>query len=129
MISIFALKKEARDDAYDYFNKNIRPLSKLSNGNVHHEALGLEDNNVDAYRHAYASGVFTQAFSEKTADILGRLNEFRPADLYSNSGNPGAENMDLWNNSVGRKYGKRAKNREELLKLLHKSPRDPQTGI
>lgn len=29
--------------------------------------------------------------------------------------------MDLWNNAVGRKYGKKAKNRKELFKNLLKA--------
>jgi hypothetical protein len=29
--------------------------------------------------------------------------------------------MDLWNNSIGRKYGQKTKNRKELLKLIHEA--------
>jgi hypothetical protein len=115
------LKDEARDKAYEYFDKNIRGLKKYPNGRINPTALGLEDNDVDAFRHAYVSGVFTQVYSEKTAEIFGRLNEFSPISWYSNSKRPGSLNMDLWNNGIGRKYGKKAKNREELLKLIHEA--------
>jgi hypothetical protein len=40
-------------------------------------------------------------YSDQTAEMLGRLNEFGNFN-YSSSG-PGSENMDLWNNAVGRK--------------------------
>ena len=114
-------RDEARDEAYEYFDKNFRPLKKDGSGRVDPGATGLENNDVDAFRHAYVSGVFTQVYSEETADILGRLNEYITFDLYSNSKDPRSLNMDLWNNAVGRKYGKKAKTREELLKLIHET--------
>lgn len=114
-------RDEARNEAYEYFDKNIRPLKKESSGRVDSGAAGLENNDVDAFRHAYVSGVFTQVYSEETADILGRLNEYITFDLYSNSKDPRSLNMDLWNNSIGRKYGKEAKSRQELLKLIHEA--------
>ncbi len=113
------LKDEARDEAYEYFDKNIRPLPKTKSGEIDIEAQGLQDNDVDAFRHAYVSGVFTQEYSETAADILGRMNEYFTADLYSNSRDPRALNMDLWNNAVGRKYGNKTRSRKELLKKIH----------
>lgn len=115
----FSLKNEARDEAYEYFDKNIRPLTKDRNGKVDSKAHGLVDNDIDAFRHAYVSGVFTQAYSEETADTFGRINEHSPLSWYSNTKNPGSLNMDLWNNAIGRKYGKKEKDRKELLKLIH----------
>ncbi|MGB0453995.1 MAG: DUF6973 domain-containing protein [Bacteriovoracaceae bacterium] len=115
------LSDDARDEAYRYFDKNIRPLPKKADGTIDTTAFGLSDNDVDAFRHAHVSGVLTIVYSENTADILGRLNEYRPLDLYSNSRDPKSLNMDLWNNSVGRKYGKKTKDRKELLKLIHKA--------
>jgi len=41
------LRDEARDQAYEYFDKNIRPLTKKSNGKVDPAAFGLEDNDAD----------------------------------------------------------------------------------
>src|SRR5690606_9762958 len=54
-----------------------------------------------------------------TADIFGRLNEHSPFSWYSNSKKPESLNMDLWNNAIGRKYGKRTRSREELLQMIH----------
>ncbi|MCB9059958.1 MAG: hypothetical protein H6622_00380 [Halobacteriovoraceae bacterium] len=112
---------EARDEAYEYFDKNIRPLPKDANGKIDPTAHGLVDNDIDAFRHGYVSGVFTQVYSEETADIFGRINEYSPLSWYSDAKNPGSLNMDLWNNAIGRKYGKKAKDRKELLKLIHEA--------
>ncbi len=91
---------------------------------------GFHDNDVDAFRHAYVSGVFTQEYGENAADIFGRMNEwFSPANIYSNTTNPAAGNMDLWNNAVGRKYGLKAKDRKSLLKMIHKALEDGELII
>ena len=119
MIDPFSLKNEARDEAYEYFDKNIRPLTKNPDGKVDPTAFGLADNDVDAFRHAFVSGVFTQVYGEKTADIFGRVNEYSPISWYSDAKNPGSLNMDLWNNSIGREYGKKTKDRKVLLKMIH----------
>ncbi len=82
------LRDEAEAEAYQYFDENIRELPKNSDGTINTSAPGFHDNDVDAFRHAYVSGVFTQEYSETAADIFGRLNEFFGPDLYSNSTNP-----------------------------------------
>lgn len=112
---------EARDEAYEYFDENIRKLPKNPDGTINTSGRELYDNDVDAFRHAYVSGVFTQEYGEFVADIFGRLNELGPGDLYSNSANPRSMNMDLWNNGVGRKYGDKTKVRGTLLKALKKA--------
>lgn len=115
------VKAAALDEAYTYFDRHIRRLPKNKNGKVNDKAFGLEDNDVDAFRHAYVSGVFTQEFGETAASILGTLNEYTPPALYSNAAKPRAKNMDLWNNRVGRKYGKKTSGRKTLLKLIHQA--------
>lgn len=112
---------EARDEAYDYFDRHIRRLPKKADGKVNSNTRGLDDNDVDAFRHAYVSGVFTQTYGETTANILGLLNEYDPIGQISNSSNPKSRNMDLWNNRVGRKYGKKTSGRKTLLKLIHQA--------
>ncbi len=115
------LKNEARDECYTYFDQSIRSLPKDSSGKIDPSAIGLENNDVDAFRHACVSGVLTIEYNETAADILGRLNEYLTFDLYSNSKDPRSLNMDLWNNAIGRKYGKKTKVRVELFKLIHKA--------
>ena len=124
----WTLKDEARDEAYIYFDREIRPLTKDSLGKVDPFAKGLENNDVDAFRHAYVSGVFTHEYSETTADIFGRLYEMNPFGR-SQPGDPAATNMDLWNNAVGRKYGLKAKDRKSLLKMIHKALEDGELII
>lgn len=116
----FTLSDEARDEAYAYFDKEIRPLPKDTNGKINPFAIGLENNDIDAFRHAYVSGVFTQEYGETAADIFGRLNEMNPIGR-SQPGDADATNMDLWNNAIGRKYGLKTKTRQSLLKMIHKS--------
>jgi hypothetical protein len=112
---------EAEVEAYEYFVKNIRPLPKNQNGKIDPSQIGFQDNDVDAFRHAYVSGVFTQEYNEVAADIFGRMNEWSPGDIYSNSTNPGSKNMDLWNNAIGRKYGAKTESRKTLLKKIQKA--------
>jgi len=117
----WTLKDEAQAEAYEYFDQNIRKIPKSAAGKIDDTAIGFLNNDVDAFRHAYVSGVFTQIYGESTADIFGRLNEFFLPDLYSNARNPRALNMDLWNNGVGRRCGKASKDRKELLKKVHEA--------
>lgn len=121
MTNPFKLRDKVRDDCYIYFDKNIRTLEKDSDSKIDPTVLGLEDNDVDAFRHACVSGILTMEYNEMAADILGRLNEYLTLDLYSNSKDPRSLNMDLWNNSIGRKYGKMSKTQEELFKLIHRA--------
>ena len=115
------LKDEAQQEAYEYFDKNIRKLPKTVDGKIDVASTILQDNDVDAFRHAYVSGVFTMEYGEQAADIFGRLNEFFTLDLYSNSKDPRALNMDLWNNQVGRSKASKLKDRKALLKKVHKA--------
>lgn len=115
------LKDEACREAYEYFDRRVRPLPKNPDGRIDESGLGLDDNDVDAFRHAYVSGVFTQKYGERTANILGLINEYSLAGQYSHSMSPRSRNMDFWNNRVGRKYGKRTRGRKTLLKLIHKA--------
>jgi hypothetical protein len=49
------------------------------------------------------------------------MNEWAPGLGSSTSYSSNSKNMDLWNNSVGRKYGKKTKSRLKLFKLLIKA--------
>lgn len=121
MTGFLKLKEQAQSEAYEYFDKNIRRLSKTPDNKVDPFARDLQDNDADAFRHAYVSGVFTQEYGGFAADVFGRLNEFMTADLYSNSRDPRALNMDLWNNGVGRTNGKKTRDRKTLLIKIHEA--------
>ena len=89
--------------------------------------LGLEDNDVDALRHAFISGVYNIEYNEGLAELLGRLNEFTTFDSQSTSAL--SENMDLWNNAVGRSYGKKTKTWNDLYLKLMKALKDNELII
>lgn len=112
---------EAKYEAYTYFDRYIRRLPKRKDGRLNDLAPGFDDNDVDAFRHAYTSGVFTQEYSERVANLFGLGWEYQPFAQASNAIIPRSRNMDLWNNKVGRKYGKKTRGRKTLLKLIHKA--------
>jgi len=95
-------KNEATKEAYVYYNENIAPLKYIfDETDGYWKTIGAGHNDqVDAFRHAYVSGIYTLEIGESAANILGQLNEVKGTILDQ----PEAEkNMDLWNNRVGRK--------------------------
>lgn len=121
MSNFYTLKSEAEKESYEYFDENIRDLIKNKNGEVDNTASGLVDNDVDAFRHAYVSGRYTQEYGETAAKVAGDLQELFPGGSSNPQNSDLAKNMDYWNNDVGRKYGKKVKSRQELIELLHRA--------
>jgi hypothetical protein len=115
-IKIWDLKADARDELYLLIDKHYKPMPKDANGKIDPKAHGLADNDIDALRHSYVSAVYVIEFSNETSELLGRLNEFDPRTNEIRS-----RNMDLWNNSLGRAYGKKFKRGEELFFALLKA--------
>lgn len=58
-----------------------------------------------------------------------RLNEYFPGWSFSSSNTENSTNMDLWNNEVGRKYGKKTKSRKDLFKRLMKALKNDELII
>lgn len=114
-IKIYDLRFDARDELYELVDKYYKPMPK-NDGTINVTAHGLADNDIDALRHSYVSAVYVIEYGEEKADLLGRLNELITLERDSKM-----ENMDLWNNSVGRSYGKKAKRGKELFDLLLKA--------
>lgn len=108
---IFETKEKAKDESYKYFHENIHPIERDEEGR-----LKVHNNDVDAFRHAYVSGVMTQIYGGVGANILGQLKEIQ-GDIENNQP-PEEKNMDLWNNAVGRKYGDQTHSRNKLADLL-----------
>lgn len=119
-INIFELKSKSEHEALEFFDKSVRKLPKNADGSFNKLAGGFDDNDVDAIRHAYTSGVFTQSYGEKVTLILGEMNELTPMG-GSSSNNTNSSKMDLWNNKVGINYGKKTNSKLKLLKLLLKA--------
>jgi hypothetical protein len=113
---ILTLMLEARLEVYQLIDSQHKPMPKTADGSIDEYAKGLGNNDIDALRHAYVSGRYTMEFGEETADILGRLNEFKNFNFGTKE--VPSENMDLWNNAVGRRYGKKAKTGKELFDFL-----------
>lgn len=124
---IYTLKDEAQTELYSWFDKEVRALPKKPDGTINEFAEGLVDNDIDALRHSYVSGVYTLEFSEQTAEMMGRLNEF--TGFGSTAGSIESENMDLWNNAVGRAKSKKVKSRRELYDSLIKALKDGELII
>jgi hypothetical protein len=114
---IYSLVKHSEKEALTYFDENIRQLPK-KRGEIDTYSSDLHNNDADAFRHAYVSGVLTQKygrFGEKIAAFLGGLYEIDGRV----TGQPlEEENMDLWNNRVGRKYGRKTKSKLDLANAL-----------
>jgi hypothetical protein len=107
-----ALMKEAEMDGYVYFDINIRPLPKKVDGSIDTAMPGFHDNDVDAFRHAYVSGIFVLEYGQRAALLLGWMNEFVfPSPIPD-------RNMDLWNNAVGRALAKNNKTKESLASAI-----------
>ena len=110
----YVLMEEARQEAYIYFDQNIRKLPRKKDGSFDESAGEMSNNDADAFRHAYASGVFTIVYNSLTANLAGIKREM-------DGDNPvNEQNMDLWNNDVGRKYGEKSKTRQELADFIKK---------
>ncbi len=59
------LRDEAKIEGYLYFDKYIRKLPKNPDGSINEFSPRFADNDVDAFRHAYVSGVFTQEYVKR----------------------------------------------------------------
>lgn len=119
--------QEARLEVYHFIDKYYKTMPRKEDGTINQYAKGLGNNDIDALRHAYVSGVYTMEYGEFVADMLGRLNEVRHLN-FGDKVDP-SENMDLWNNAVGRKYGTKAKDRNELFNLILKALKEGELII
>lgn len=114
----FDLKNEAEQEVYRLIDERYRTLPKTKDGSIDTLAPGFHDNDIDALRHAYVSGVYTQVYGATTAELLGRLYESAPGLGTSSSNSERSMNMDLWNNAVGRKHGRKTRSRSKLFDEL-----------
>ena len=67
IFKIYHLKDEALLDLYTRLDKDLRPMPKKSDGTIDQYCAGLINNNIDALRHAFLSGVYAIEFSSETA--------------------------------------------------------------
>lgn len=126
MSNIITLKDEAKLEIYKYIDKEMRKLPKAENGEFDEFQEGYQDNDIDALRHAYVSGVYCMKYGKRTSDLLGRLNEY--FNLNYSKISKKSQNMDLWNNAIGRKYGARANSKKEFIDQI-KAEKYPKYSI
>jgi hypothetical protein len=107
---------EAKSEVYRLIDTHYKPMPKNPDGSINEYGHGLANNDIDALRHSFVSGAYVIEYDEETADKLGRLNEFKNFS-FGTKVIP-SENMDLWNNSVSRLYGKKSKTWDELFQSL-----------
>jgi hypothetical protein len=115
MRQFVSLMSQSLDEAYRYFDKNIRALPKDHLGNFQMYGPGFADNDVDAFRHAYVSGRYAMVYNTNIAKIFGILYEMTG---LPSSGRISDKNMDYWNNAAGRKYFVR----RQIIQNLNPSP-------
>lgn len=72
MSNILDLKNNAKIEIYNYIDRNLRMLSRSADGSFDELQDGYVDNDVDALRHAYVSGIYTMRYGSNVANILGR---------------------------------------------------------
>ena len=112
MTSPLELRNQARKRCYAYFHGNIRKLPVDAKGEIV-EDLTFVDSDIDAFRHACVSGIFTMEYGKRPAQFFGWLNEF----LFQ-SGGPNGKAMDIWNNRKGREAAKGLKSEKSLFKRI-----------
>lgn len=120
-LNILGLKATYENESYEFADRFIRKLPRKSDGSFDLSSGEFYDNDIDAIRHAYTSGVFTQEFGEKVTEILGDMNELVPFGGNSSSNSPNSRNMDLWNNRIGRKLGLKTSGKLKLFELVLKA--------
>ncbi len=94
-------------------------LPRGNKGKVIITKIVARNNQIDAFRHAYVSGVFAMKYGNTVAKILGNFKEMYDDIFYNQSKQEKA--MDYWNNAIGRRYGIMVKSRGNLAKILKES--------
>ena len=120
-LNILGLKVICENESYEFADKFIRKLPRKSDGSFDLSSEEFFDNDIDAIRHAYTAGIFTQEYGEKGTEILGDMNELVPFGGNSSSNSPNSKNMDLWNNRIGQKLGLKTSGKLKLFKLILKA--------
>lgn len=120
-LNILVLKAICENESYELAERFIRKLPRKNDGSFDLSSGEFYDNDIDAIRHAYTAGIFTQEYGEKVTEILGDMNELVPFGGNSSSNSPNSKNMDLWNNRIGRILGLKTSGKLKLFKLIVKA--------
>jgi hypothetical protein len=120
-LNILGLKATCENESYEFADRFIRKLPRKKDRTFDLSSGEFYDNDIDAIRHTYTSGIFTQEYGEKVTEILGDMNELVPFGGNSSSNSSNSKNMDLWNNRIGRKLGLKTSGKLKLFKLILKA--------
>ncbi len=117
----FELKQQGHNESYEYYANNIDTSVTLTmhQDGFYRASIGLiqigHNDALDAFRHAYTSGIFAMEYNSTFSNLLGWANEY--SDILAT--NPKNERvMDLNNNKVGREISETVSNRTELAQAL-----------
>jgi hypothetical protein len=123
-------KDKLTKEAYKYYEKYVGsiPLKILPNGKTRPD---LHNSEVDAFRHAYASGIMAMEYGENAANALGQgyelKNDYNNYNLPDGTRKQSPEqiskenNMDLWNNKIGRDISVGCASNDQLASKLAKA--------
>lgn len=97
---------------YDQKEQYTAEFQELARENGIADRGGAHNGVMDAYRHAYVSGRFTQEYGSAVARIVGDAHEL------TNPNSKQEHAMDYHNNAVGRDIGGRTSGPNELFQSL-----------
>ena len=63
-IKVYDLRFDARDEVYEFIDKHYKSMPKNPDGTINVHAHGLADNDIDALRHSYVSGVYSMEYGQ-----------------------------------------------------------------
>ena len=90
------------------FNKTMKYQKKYNFKSDSDPKKATWNNEADAFKHTFMQAVLSMRYNETFSHILGDKHEI---DGRRRGQDPGEENMDLWNNEIGRNIAKEIKNK------------------
>ena len=90
------------------FNKTMKYQKKYNFKSDSDPKKATWNNEADAFKHTFMQAVLSMRYNETFSHILGDKHEI---DGRRRGQDPGQENMDLWNNEIGRNIAKEIKNK------------------
>jgi len=127
-ILLYKIKKTQIVDEYLPYSKNAYlqyervfqiNFPRNKNGDFNFKQINARNNQIDAFRHSFVSGVIAMKYGVIIAKLLGNIKENWDDFFFNQS--PLEKNMDYWNNNIGRFYGKNSQSEDELSFNLKKA--------
>ena len=91
----------------EMFNKTMKYKKKYKFKTDSKPEYATWNNEADAFKHTFMQAVLSMRYNDTVSHILGNKHEM---DGRKNNQDPREENMDLWNNEIGRNIAKEIKN-------------------